>query len=149
LAPVRIHLGSPHQNPLVLNNQDLYGPAAAVAYSSHSRLARNPKEEPDGTGVWNVHVVRAGRYRVALRFGQVNKDAWVPLRKGRAVLRLGPADHSLAVDEGQREASFVVDLVQGDGTLDTYFTGQRTDGRPVTPFFVEVEYLGPAGAGHQ
>ena len=142
LAPVRIHLGSPQQNPLVLNNQDLYGPQSVAAYSSHSKLSRNPKEEPDGTGVWNVHVVRAGRYRITLRFGQVNKNAWVPLRKGRAVFRLGPVDHSLAIEEGQREASFVVNLAAGDGTLETHLTGQRADGRPVTPFFVEVEYLG-------
>ena len=85
LAPVRIHLGSPHHNPLVLNNQDLFGPEAAISYSSHSRLSRNPKEEPEGTGVWNVHVVRAGRYEIALRFGHVNKDVLgaPPERPGR------------------------------------------------------------------
>jgi hypothetical protein len=54
------------------------------------------------------------------------------------------------VDEGQREARFVVSLAAGDGSLETTLTGQRADGRPVTPFFVEVEYLGsepPADEG--
>jgi len=143
LAPVRIHLGSPHHNPLVLNNQDLFGPEAAISYSSHSRLSRNTKEEPDGTGVWNVHVVRTGRYAIALRFGQVNRNAWVLLRKGRAFFRLGAVDHAVDIDEGAREVRFVVGLAAGDGTLETTLTGQRADGRPVTPFFVEVEYLGP------
>jgi len=146
LAPVRIHLGSPYQNPLVLNNQDLFGPQASVSYSSYSRLARNPKEEPDGSGVWNVHVVRPGRYRMVLRFGQVSRDTWIPLRKGRAVFKLGTAEAVFDVAEGQREAEFVTDLAAGDGTLEAHFTGQRTDGRPVAPFFVEVEYLGPAAA---
>lgn len=143
LAPVRIHLGSPHHNPLVLNNQDLFGPEAALSYSSQGRLSRNPKEEPEGTGVWNVHVVRPGRYEIALRFGPVNKESWVPLRKGRASFRLGSAVYAMDVDEGQREARFVVSLAAGDGSLETTLTGQRADGRTVTPFFVEVEYLGP------
>jgi hypothetical protein len=47
------------------------------------------------------------------------------------------------VDEGQREARFVVSLAAGDSLLETTLSGQRADGRPVTPFFVEVEYLGP------
>ena len=93
-------------------------------------------------GVWNVHIVRAGRYRIALRFGEVSKEAWVSLRKGRAVFRLGPVEHSLDVGEGQAEARFDLTLPEGDGSLEAYFTGQRTDGRTVTPFFVEVEYLG-------
>jgi arylsulfatase A-like enzyme len=143
LAPVRIHLGSPRENPAVLDNQDLSGPGAAVAYSSYSRLARNPKDEPEGTGVWNVRVVRAGRYRIALRFGRVNREAWVPLREGRAFFRLGWVAHSVEVAEGQREASFIVTLAEGEGALETTLTGQRADGRPVTPFFVEIEYLGP------
>jgi arylsulfatase A-like enzyme len=146
LAPVRIHLGSPLHNPLVLNNQDLSGPGAAVSYSSYSRLARNPEEEPDGSGVWNVHVARTGRYRIALRFGQVSKETWIPLRKGRAIFKLGMAEVAFDVAEGQREAGFVIILTRGDGSLETYFTGQRADGRPVTPFFVEVEYLGPEAA---
>jgi len=143
MEPVRIHLGSPLQNPLVLNNQDLFGPEAALNYSSYGRLSRNPEEEPEGTGVWNVRVVRPGRYQIALRFGPVNKDAWVPLRKGRGVFRLGHVETAVDVDGGAREARFDVDLAEGDGTLETYLTGQRKDERPVTPFFVEVEYLGP------
>lgn len=145
LAPVRIHLGSPRQNPLVLNNQDLVGPGAATSYSSYSRLGLDPEEEPDGYGVWNVRVVRPGRYRVALRFGPVNRETWIPLRKGRAFFNLGLAGTAVDVAEGQREAEFMITLAAGDGVLEASVTGQRADGRPVTPFFVEVEYLGPSG----
>ena len=60
--------------------------------------------------------------------------------------KLGAAAAVFDVAEGQREAEFFTDLAAGDGTLEAHFSGQRTDGRPVTPFFVEVEYLGPAAA---
>jgi hypothetical protein len=54
-----------------------------------------------------------------------------------------PGERTVAVDEGEREVRFAVTFAEGDGELAAYFTGQRKAGRPVSPFSVEVEYLGP------
>jgi len=142
LEPVHIHLGTPSENPVLLTNQDLYGPGAVASYSSWSRLGRNPEEEPDGYGVWHVKVVRSGRYRFSLRFGPVGKNVQIPLKPGKAVFKLGDVFHEQDIEPGAVEVSFVVQLNRMQGAVESFFTGQRRDGSDVTPFFIEVEYLG-------
>jgi arylsulfatase A-like enzyme len=142
LAPVHIYLGSPSENPVLLTNQDLHGPGAAASYCSWSLLGRNPEEEPDGYGVWNVKVVRSGRYRICLRFGPVGNDIQIPLKPGKAVFKLGPVSNENKIERSATQVSFLVQLDETKGSIESFFTGQRRDGKDVTPFFIEVEYLG-------
>jgi arylsulfatase A-like enzyme len=146
LAPVHIGLGLPEQNIVSLTNQDLFGPGSATSYSSHSRLSRNPEEEPDGYGIWNVQVFRSGRYRITLRLGPAGTRESIPLRSGQAVFKLGNASTIQEIPEGSSEVRFDLSLDEMKGELETYFTGQRRDGKKITPFFVDVEFLGSEGA---
>ncbi len=145
LAILPALLGSPAENPVVLTNQDLFGPGAATAYSSHSRMSRNPQEEPDGYGVWNVQVYRSGTYRITLRFEPIGRDVPVPLKAGTAIFKLGNAAAEQSIQPGSRLVSFEIHLDESQGPLESYFTGQRQDGEKVTPFFVEVEFLETEG----
>jgi len=142
LVPVHIGLGSPEQNPVTLTNQDLFGPGSATSYSSSSRLSRNPEEEPDGYGVWNVQVFRSGRYRITFRLGPAGTYKNIPLKSGQAVFKLGKTAKTQDIEAGSDRISFELSLTKMKGELETYFTGQRRDGKNITPFFVEVEFLG-------
>jgi arylsulfatase A-like enzyme len=143
LTPVPVGLGSPEENPVLLTNQDIFGPGAATSYSSWSRMSRNPEEEPDGYGVWNVKVIRSGRYRITLSLDPVGKDVTVPLKAGKAVFMLGASKKSEDIVEGSTKVNLELRLDEIEGAIETYFTGQRRDGKKITPFFIEVEYLGP------
>lgn len=141
LLPVPIGLGSPEENPVVLTNQDIFGPGAATAYSSHSRLTRNPQEEPAGYGVWNVKVYRSGTYRITLSFEPIGRDVPVPLKAGTSVFKLGRSVKEQVIQPGSRQVNFEIHLDETEGQIETYLTGQRKDGEKVAPFFVKAEFL--------
>lgn len=141
LSPVSIYLGSPLENPVILTNQDLYGPGAVAAYVSWGRLSRDPQAEPEGFGVWHVKTTRAGRYKITLRFGPLSGGREVPLKEGIAVFKLGKVYREEKIKEGSPRVSFFIELPQTEGALETYFTGQRKDGAKVTPFFVDIEFI--------
>ena len=138
---VRIHLGSSKENPLMLNNQDLCGNQSAIAYRSWSKLNREFEAEPEGYGYWNVTVTRSGRYEITLRFGPVGKGRMPVLNPGKAYFKLGDVNLSHPIQKGAKFVKFTVNLKAGEGRLEAYFTGQRKDGKKVTPFFVDVNYL--------
>lgn len=142
LAPACISLGAPEQNPVLLTNQDLFGPGSAVSYSSWSRMSRNPEEEPAGTGVWNVQVERSGRYRVAFLLSRPELENPLPLKSGEAMFKLGGIEETRKIVAGDTRVEFELSLEKTRGELVTLLTGQRRDGNQVTPFFITVEYLG-------
>jgi hypothetical protein len=104
-------------------------------------LTRNPQDEPDGYGVWNVKVYRSGTYRITLSFEPVGKDVPVPLKAGKAVFKLGNAAMEQIIHAGSRQVSLEIHLDATEGQIETYFTGQRKDGKRVTPFFIKAEFL--------
>lgn len=77
-APVRIYLGTRHENPVTLTRQDWRGMRAEWS--------------PRGLGHWEVDVRRAGRYDVTLQFGPVagGTTAHFDVRDVHAELALPP-----------------------------------------------------------
>lgn len=142
LGPVFIALGAREENPVTLNNQDLSGPGSTLSYSSWSKLSKNAEEEPEGYGVWNVQVVRDGNYRITFRFGPVNSGKDIPFKAGKAFFKFGDVSYSGDIESGSTRTSFALRLKKMKGPMETSVTGQRRDGKAVTPFFVDVEYLG-------
>jgi len=55
-APPRIHLGTPHENPVVLTRQDW------------RRTSRDSGWQPDSRGFWELFVATAGRYDVTVTY---------------------------------------------------------------------------------
>jgi arylsulfatase A-like enzyme len=71
--PVRIPLGTPHENPVILTRQDWRGPRATWT--------------PEGAGFWEVDVVRAGDYSVTFRMPALAADAEAELKIAGVVKR--------------------------------------------------------------
>lgn len=66
-APVRIHLGSDHENPITLTRQDWRGAENWMA---------------DTPGYWEVHVERAGNYDAVITFAPARTEGVVYLKFG-------------------------------------------------------------------
>lgn len=97
-APPRIHVGTPHENPVTLTRQDW----------------RHDKGRPwaeDSNGHWLIYVAESGTYDVVLRFHSEQKD-------GQAILRIGNNEWKQAITRDQTELVFKnLLLVKGDTSL--------------------------------
>jgi arylsulfatase A-like enzyme len=82
-APLRIHLGTRHENPVTLTRQDWHAARATWI----------------GPGYWEVHVAGAGDYEIALRFTP-------PEARGELTLRVGGAEARAAVEPGSASHTF-------------------------------------------
>ena len=71
-APPRIHLGTQHENPVVLTRQDWRGPRSGW--------------NSDSLGHWEVDVAKAGLYDVRLRFPAAPPEASAHVALGGAAL---------------------------------------------------------------
>ena len=115
-APPRIHLGTPHESPVILTRQDWRGPQASWG--------------AEGLGYWEVHVARAGAYRITLRF-----DA--PPAAAEAHLKIGGDSHTQAAAAGATQCVFeTVRLAEGPTRLEAWIArGEKNVGVR----YVEVE----------
>lgn len=139
--PVCISLGAKEANPTTLTPQDLSGNRAYKAPWNWGRVRRMAKSEMDGYGHWNVNVIRSGNYEITCRLGPLDAD-WTPvLKTGEAYFKLNDVMKTQRIESGMKEIKFKVNLKAGVGKLEAYFTGQRKDGKKVSSFFVDVEYL--------
>ena len=118
-APPRIHLGTPHENPVTLTRQDWRGAKAGWA--------------ADSLGHWEVEVASAGDYEVTLRLAG-------PLAAGgRARVRLNGASTEEAVEAGATTVRFArVKLGKGAGELRAEL---EAAGSVVGPMYVDVRKL--------
>lgn len=109
-APPRIHIGTAHENPVVLTRQDW-------------RHAKGRAWAPDSNGYWELYAAQAGDYRVRLRFPEA-KTA------GRATLEMGVKTQTLALAAGVTECTFEgVPVPRGDlRLLTTLSFGQQSKG---------------------
>ena len=111
-APPRIHLGSPHENPVILTRQDWRG---AKGWG------------PKDLGYWDVHVARDGKYDVTLRFEEIPEA-------GEASFKLGDVELTGPVEKGAKSCTFRgVALKTGDGRLEASVprAGKRTGAKYV------------------
>ncbi|MBN8730144.1 MAG: arylsulfatase [Acidobacteria bacterium] len=138
--PVRIPLGAPASNPVILTPQELRGPGAPAAPWNFDRARTYWKSEPDGFGYWEVEVTRNGRYELIARLGTPALPHH--LRAGVAKLSCGRMNEELPIAAGIDAVRFAARLDKGPARLEAAFTGQRSDGRAISPFFLEIRYLG-------
>ncbi len=138
--PVRMHLGAKAANPVLLTPQDLRGPRAYLAPWNYERAKTYWKSEPDGYGFWEVELVRAGRYQFTTRLGTAESPQ--PLKAGQATLALGSQKEAQAIAAGATAVTWNLRLRPGPSRLEIGYSGQRQDGRLISPFFVDVKYLG-------
>jgi len=141
--PVLNRLGAPEANPTTLTGQDLRGPKAHLVAWNHRMAARHRDGEPNGSGYWEVEVMRAGDYEITLRFGAA-ADETSALEAGTARLRLGKVARDLPIAKGARAITFRVLLEPGEARLEATLSGQRKDGAIVSPCFVDVRRVGDA-----
>lgn len=108
-APPRIHVGTPHENPTLLTRQDWRGPRAGWGV--------------DDLGYWEVHVAKAGKYTIRLKFAP-RTDA------GQAVIKFANIEQTVKIDARASEVVIAdVDLPAGDGRLEPMIRiGERTYG---------------------
>lgn len=119
-SPVRIPLGTPQENPVVLNRQDWRGIVPA---------------QKKFNGHWLVDVTAASNYDVTLRFKPLNKPSI-------AHFELGEAKREQPVDPEDEIAVFKdVPLPAGPGQLEAFLT---TGKQSIGVMFVEVSLPGTA-----
>ena len=114
-TPPRIYLGTTHENPVTLSRQDWRG---------------TDGWNDDKLGFWEVKVVKAGTYKITLRF---------PTTKGvkEAHLKLGDAEAQTPVTENETSCTFkAVALEAGDARLEPWLLA--AEGK-VGPRDVDVE----------
>jgi arylsulfatase A-like enzyme len=113
--PPRIHIGTPHENPVVLTRQDWRG---AQGWDDSNR------------GHWLLYVANAGSYDVTLTFSPLTEA-------GEVGFRLGDVERSVSLNEGAASYRFEgVTLAPGNGKLDTWLPH---DGKQAGAYQVAVE----------
>lgn len=116
--PPRIHLGTPHENPVTLTRQDWRGPQAGW--------------EADSVGHWEVDVATPGNYDVAVRTFPAPGD-------GAADFALNGVTTRATVEQGSEEIHFPnIRLEKGKGRLEAVLSygGKRAGAR-----YVDVKKL--------
>ncbi len=117
-APPRIHVGTPHENPVVLTRQDW----------------RRPPGDRHGygtNGVWLLHIARAGAYQVRLRF-PASEAA------GKATLQFGGQTRTAPFDKGDTQCMFALTLAAGDADLRATLAANNKETGPW-----QVDVIGP------
>ena len=114
-APPRIHIGTRHENPVLLTRQDWRG---APGWSDKH------------VGYWEVKVARSGTYDVTLEFAPMQTP-------GEARFRLNGVDLRRPLKKGVATCTFdSVHLKPGEGRLEAGVTGQ---GKPAGVRYATVQ----------
>jgi arylsulfatase/arylsulfatase A len=117
-APVRIHLGTPHENPTRLTRQDWRGPRALEWTKSNS------------LGHWEVTVTREGTFDVTMRFPPAGEER-------KAGFRLGGTTVTGDLPANAETVTFNrLKLTTGDARLEAW---AERDGAAVGPMDVTVK----------
>lgn len=135
-------IGSTHENPVLLAPQDMRGAHARFAPWHWDAVHRMAKTEPHGFGYYVLRVAREGRYRFTLSYGPAGKPGIPIIKQGKAFLGIQGNNREKPLAAGVPSVAFEVPLKPGNCRLDALFTGQRSDTQVVSPFLINVEYLG-------
>ena len=119
-APPRIHIGTPHENPVVLTRQDW-------------RHIQGRPWAPDSNGYWELFAASSGTYEIRLRFPPQD-------RRQAAALQIGETKLSADVPENATECTFTkVAIPAGNLRLLATLTG---GGATKGPWQVDVSFTG-------
>jgi arylsulfatase A-like enzyme len=117
-APPRIHIGSSHENPVILTRQDWRGPRAGW--------------EKDSLGYWEIDVTRAGRYNITLRIWPTEVESVAHFKMGDLIL-------SQQLQKGASSCAFKsVRLKAGKGRLEAWI---QSNEKSVGVQYVDVKHL--------
>ncbi len=117
-APPRMHLGTRHENPVVLSRQGWRGPRAGWGKKS--------------VGYWEVYVASTGKYALKLWLPELAEDARVTFRFGDTVLEM-------PVKKGMRHCTFEhASLRRGDDRLEAWVSFADSSKETVGMRYVEV-----------
>lgn len=116
--PPRIHIGTPHENPIVLNRNDAGGDRGIWA-------------QEEVYGKWSVAITE-GTYKVTFKFIQPLKES------GRMVLETGGLVHQLENDSTEIDVLEMVDVSLPEMTVDLIPFYQSRSKR-IFPFWVSLE----------
>lgn len=106
-APPRIHIGTPHENPVVLTRQDW------------RRTSEDSGWKPESRGFWELHTARAGNYDITVTFRP---------RKFAEMLTLTVGKQSLTAKTNPAATAHTFKLVklpQGDTRFDAELTHDK------------------------
>jgi len=109
-APPRIHIGTSHENPVVLTRQDW-------------RHVKDRPWAPASNGYWELYAAQAGPYDVHLRFPETEES-------GRVTLEMGVKSITKDIPTGATECAFPsVPVAKGNLRLQATLTfGEHTKG---------------------
>lgn len=130
MSPIRVRLGNPAENPVLLTTQDWYMPVG----NPPLKFDKLPKQ----TGPWMLEVERAGRYKVSLC--QWPLEAERPIFAESARVRIGGQEKSSMVGEDTLSVDFELELVKGQTSLETFLA--NAEGEVGGAYYTYVEYLG-------
>jgi hypothetical protein len=103
-APPRIHLGTPHENPVTLTRQDWRG---------------SDGWDDDKLGFWEVKVTETGKYNVTLRFPTTKAPK-------EAFFRFGKVQANRPLKAGEESCTFAgLELESGDGRLEAWLSARE------------------------
>ncbi len=140
--PVRIHVGSIRENPVLLTCHDWWGVPVSRTWWRQDMIIKKAKTELEGNGYWEIYITRTGRYKITLyKCHPQAKDELKVLKQGTARLKVGNIEVTQPIKEGATSITFHINLEAGLARLQTFLSGQRKDGKEVGAFFVEIEYL--------
>ncbi len=117
--PPRIHIGTRHENPVILTRQDWRGPR--VGWGNKS------------LGYWEVKVTHAGSYQIKLRFNRISEDCVAHFKLG---------DVSVKTDVVKGSSSCIVtpvNLPKGDARLEAWLAFE--DDSTIGVNYVDVKRL--------
>ncbi len=117
-APPRIHIGTTHENPVVLTRQDW-------------RHAKGRSWAADSNGYWELYAARAGKYDIKIDFPAADTD-------GAILLEVSGRKTGQTIDKGQRSAKLTgVYIDKGPARLMVTLTlGEVTKG----PWHVNISW---------
>ena len=140
--PVRIHVGSIRENPVLLTCHDWWDVPVPKLWWRQDMVVEKARTELEGNGYWEIYITRTGRYSITLyKCHPQAEDELKALKQGIARLKIGDIEISEPTEEGATSVTFHVDLRAGPARLQTFLGGQRRDGKEVGALFIEIKYL--------
>jgi arylsulfatase A-like enzyme len=107
-APPRIHIGTPHENPVVLTRQDWRQQSDGDGWA------------PGAVGNWVLHVAAAGSYEIRCTFNSSDEPETL-------TVKVAGSEQTASIEAGATEHTFAAaELSAGDTTLDAALTKGRT-----------------------